>query len=190
MRPILLRVSKDAEAVELVDGALKELDRLGSNYWCGYSFAWLANLAARAGNGAKAEKALETFATAFVLRNSFHCNGDQTGKGYSKFTYRPFTLEGNFAAAAGLQEMLLQSHTGIIEVFPAIPDSWKDVSFHTLRAHGAFLISAERKDGNISRVEISSENGGACKLLSPFSGKLLELTLQPRQHLILQQDPQ
>ncbi len=35
------------------------------------------------------------------LRNSFHCNGDQSGKGYSKFTYRPFTLEGNFAEGAG-----------------------------------------------------------------------------------------
>ncbi len=186
----LLDPSQGQDAEHTVQGALNELDRLGSNYWCGYSFSWLANLAARAGNGVKAEKALETFATAFVLRNSFHCNGDQTGKGYSKFTYRPFTLEGNFAAAAGLQEMLLQSHTGIIEVFPAIPDSWKDASFHTLRAHGAFLISAERKDGKISRVEISSENGGACKLLSPFSGKLLELSLQPHQRLVLQQDPQ
>ncbi|MCX6619707.1 MAG: hypothetical protein NTY38_01235, partial [Acidobacteria bacterium] len=115
------------EAQRTVDAALSELERLGSGAWCGYSFAWLANMAARAGDGRRAEKALEIFATAFVLRNSFHANGDQSGKGYSKFTYRPFTLEGNFASAAGLQEMLLQSHRGRIEVFPALPESWSDV---------------------------------------------------------------
>jgi len=54
-------------------------------------------------------------------------------------TYRPFTLEGNFAFAAGLQEMLIQSKDDIIEVFPAIPSSWKDISFENLRTEGAFL---------------------------------------------------
>ncbi len=186
----IIDASQGKESEQTVQGALNELDRLGSSYWCGYSFAWLANLSARAHNGAKAEKALDTFATAFVLRNSFHCNGDQTKNGYSKFTYRPFTLEGNFAAAAGLQEMLLQSHTGIIEVFPAIPDSWKDASFHTLRAQGAFLVSAQRDNGKTTRVEILSEQGGLCKIHSPFSGKLLELPLKPGQRLTLNQDPQ
>ncbi len=91
------------------------------------------------------------------------------GKGYSKFTYRPFTLEGNLAEAAGIQEMLLQSHRGRIEVFPAIPSSWQDVSFTTLRAEGAFLVSAERHQGSVERVEILAERGGECRLLSPWS---------------------
>jgi len=95
-----------------IRASLAELRAKGSDWWCGYSFSWLGNLAARARDAAAAEKALEIFSTAFTLRNSFHCNGDQSGKGYSKFTYRPFTLEGNFAAASGVQEMLLQSHTG------------------------------------------------------------------------------
>ena len=130
------------DARRTVQASLAELQRLGSSQWCGYSFSWQANLAARAGDGEQAEKALEIFATAFVLRNSFHANGDQSGKGYSNFRYRPFTLEGNYAFAAGAQEMLLQSHRGRIEVFPAIPASWRDVEFRTLRAQGAFLVSA------------------------------------------------
>ena len=46
---------------------------------------------------------------AFILRNGFHANGDQTGSGFSSFTYRPFTLEGNFLAMEAVHEMLLQS---------------------------------------------------------------------------------
>jgi len=125
-------------------------------------------LAARARDGEKAQKALELFSTSFCLRNSFHCNGDQSGKGYSNFRYRPFTLEGNFAAAAGLQEMLLQSYSGTIRIFPAIPPTWQDISFNTLRAEGAFLITAERAAGRTERVEITSEKGGLCRIENPF----------------------
>ena len=151
------------EAKRTIDGTLAELDRLGTKAWCGYSFSWLGNLAAYARNGEKAEKALEIFATAFCLRNGFHCNGDQTDKGYSNFRYRPFTLEGNFAFAAGVQEMLLQSRRGVIEVFPAIPKDWKDVAFTTLRAEGGVLVSATRKDGKTVRIEVTSENQTDCR---------------------------
>jgi len=82
--------------------------------------------------------------------------------------YRPFTLEGNFAFASGIQEMLIQSHTGIIHLFPAIPADWKDVSFSTLRTVGAFLVSAEQKDGKVEKIEIISEMGGVCKLKNLF----------------------
>ena len=121
------------------------------------------------------------------MRSSFHCNGDQSGKGYSKFKYRPFTLEGNFAAAAGIQEMLLQSHRGVIRVFPAVPDSWQDAAFTTLRAEGAFLISAERRHGKVTRIEITSERGGRCRLHSPFTGDIVELRMKPGETRVLPQ---
>jgi hypothetical protein len=79
-------------------------------------------------------------------------------------TYRPFTLEGNFAFAAGVQEMLMQSHAGFIDLFPALPDGWKDVSFQTLRAEGAHLVSAVRQNGLTKSVTIQSEKGGILKL--------------------------
>ncbi len=169
--------------------SLAELRAKGSDAWCGYSFSWLGSLAARARDGAAAEKALEIFSTAFTLRNSFHCNGDQSGKGYSKFTYRPFTLEGNFAAAAGVQEMLLQSHSGVVEIFPAVPQGWKDCSFTSLRAQGAFLISAERRGGAVKRLEIVSEMGGTLRLVSPFSGRQLSIRMAPGQRKMLEHDP-
>ncbi len=166
----LIQWEKCPEDKEFIKSSLSDLERFGTEWWTGYSFSWLASLAARSRDGHKAEKALEIFATAFCLRSSFHCNGDQSGKGYSRFRYRPFTLEGNFAAAAGLNEMLLQSYSGTIYIFPAIPDDWRDVAFKTLRAEGAFLISAERRAGLVEQIKIFSEKGGICKIENPFSG--------------------
>jgi hypothetical protein len=167
----LIDVSSGEAGRRTIRAALAELDRLGPDWWCGYSYAWLGNLAARAGEGEKAAQALRTFADCFCLTNSFHANGDQTKSGKSKFTYRPFTLEGNMAFAAGVQEMLLQSHTGIVRVFPAVPGSWKDVYFDSLRAEGAFLVSATRQDGRTVEVRVVSERGGRLRLASPFPGE-------------------
>ncbi|MFH1716927.1 MAG: glycoside hydrolase N-terminal domain-containing protein [Planctomycetota bacterium] len=164
----LIRWENGPEDQAIIKVSLADLDEKGTSQWTGYSFSWLANIAARARDGQKAEEALEIFSTAFCLRSSFHCNGDQSGKGYSNFRYRPFTLEGNFAAAAGLQEMLLQSYSGAIRIFPAVPAAWKDVSFTTLRAEGAFLVSAERRDGQTRCVTVVAEKGGLCRLENPF----------------------
>ena len=144
--------------------SLALLDSVGPSQWCGYSWAWLASLRARAHDGEGAREALRIFASSFVSVNSFHLNGDQSGKGYSSFTYDPFTLEGNFACASGLQEMLLQSQNGIVRVFPAIPDDWRqEVSFRNLRAEGAFLISAESG----KNIKIMAEQGGLLVLAVP-----------------------
>ena len=164
----LIDWSKGEKDREIIQATIKRLDEIGPDYWCGYSYSWLGNLKARAMDGAGAAEALRTFSDCFCLRNTFHVNGDQTKSGKSKYTYRPFTLEGNFAFASGINEMLLQSHTGIVRIFPAIPDSWKDVSFGKLRTVGAFLVSAEMVDGRVVRVEIFSEKGGMLQMVNPF----------------------
>lgn len=160
--------SQGEKAQNTIKNTLKNLDKYGPDWFCGYSYSWLGNLRARAFDGEGAAQALRIFAENFCLKNSFHANGDQSGKGYSKFTYRPFTLEGNFAFASGVQEMLLQSHTGIVHVFPAIPKYWKDVRFDKLRTEGAFIISAEMKNGNLSKINILAEKGGLLKLKNAF----------------------
>ena len=165
----LIRWEDGERARTIITNSIKLLDEVGPDWWTGYSYSWLANLKARAKDGEGAARALEIFAKAFCLQNSFHVNGDQTKSGYSKFTYRPFTLEGNFAFAAGLQEMMLQSYAGFIEVMPAVPSAWRDVSFDKLRAEGAFIVSAKKVDGILSEIKIVSERGGPTKL--KLSGK-------------------
>lgn len=177
----LLDVCQGSRQQAIVDSTLAGLHRHGPDWWTGYSYSWLGNLEARAKHGDEAAEALRTFAQCFCLRNSFHANGDQTRAGKSRFTYRPFTLEGNFAFAAGVQEMLLQSHTGIIEVFPAVPEAWRDVSFRELRAMGAFLVSAERKGGRVVSLSVRSERGGLLRLRHPATGEVILKQMKPRQ---------
>jgi alpha-L-fucosidase 2 len=160
----------------IIDASLANLMKAGTGEWCGYSYAWLGNLYARAGRGEEAANALRIFATCFCLPNSFHANGDQSKTGKSNYTYRFFTLEGNFAFASGIQEMLLQSQNGIVRVFPAVPSGWKEVSIKDLRARGAFLVSAVKKEGKISEIRIFPEKGGKIMLENPFRIKRIKVT--------------
>jgi len=194
----LIDWSNGSEDQKIITNTLSRLKEIGTDWWTGYSFSWMGNLYARAFNGEKAAEVLRTFATSFCLPNSFHVNGDQSGTGQSKFTYRPFTLEGNFAYAAAIQEMLIQSHTGIVRIFPAIPGDWKNVSFRNLRTEGAFLISAKKQYEEVTEIKINSTKGGLIKLRIPFTGKftfpekmktysnnILELEMIPGEEIIL-----
>ncbi len=160
----------------IIAGSLRQLEQTGPSLWCGYSYSWLGNMWARAHNGEKAAEALKIFATCFCLSNSFHANGDQSGTGKSSFTYRPFTLEGNFAFASGLQEMLLQSQNGLLQLFPAVPAAWSNASFAGLRAEGAFLVSATRIGGEVDSLRIVSERGGRLRVENPFRGAVPAVT--------------
>jgi alpha-L-fucosidase 2 len=164
----LVDVSKGEKDKQIIQNTINTLDKYGSSQYCGYSFSWLGNVKARNFDGIGAAKALRIFAEHFCLKNSFHANGDQSKLGYSTFTYRPFTLEGNFAFAAGVQEMLMQSHAGFIHLFPAIPPSWKTVSFHKMRTEGAFLVSANLSGGKVEKVQIEATVSGVLKIKNPF----------------------
>jgi alpha-L-fucosidase 2 len=163
----LLDIERPAEG-ELIKRSLRHLESLGTREWCGYSFSWMASLYARAKESDSAVRQLQIFATNFCSPNSFHLNGDQRGGQYSSFTYSPFTLEGNFAFAQGIHELLLQVHNDVVEIFPAVPRGWRNVSFHTLRTEGAFLVSANKENGETISVRVLSEHGGKLKIKLPF----------------------
>ena len=182
----LLNWEEGGHSREIIRSTLETMEKRGPQWWTGYSYAWFANMKARTFDGEGAYQALRTFAECFCLPNTFHVNGDQSGTGKSNYTYRPFTLEGNFAFAAGVQEMLLQSHTDTLRIFPAIPGDWKDVSFENLRAQGAFLVSAERKDGKVVSVKIESEKGKDLLLISPFDGELIQRKTKVGERIMLE----
>jgi alpha-L-fucosidase 2 len=153
---------------QIIENSIRRMEKNGSSQWCGYSFSWLANIYARMYRGEDAAKVLRIFASCFCSPNSFHLNGDQCKAGHSSFTYDPFTLEGNFAFASGIQEMLLQSHNGIIRIFPAVPADWKNIAFENLRTEGAFLVSAQKENGVLDSFTISAPEGGIARIRLPF----------------------
>jgi hypothetical protein len=75
------------------------------------------------------------------------------------------------AGAVGVvNEMLLQSQSGSIHVFPALPKEI-DASFSQLRAWGAFLVSSSRKQGAVEFVTIEAKADGVLNLVNPWPGK-------------------
>lgn len=174
----LVQYERSEREKEIIEASLVQIEQLGTAQWVGYSFAWVADLYARARNGEQAYRYLHIFWDAFISGNGFHLNGDQKQMGYSSFLYRPFTLEGNMAAADALQEMLLQNHEGFIRLFPAIPDDWKQsgVSFRRFRSGMGSLVSAEFANGRLMYVTLEAERDVSLQILNSFDTNELEIT--------------
>lgn len=73
----------------------------------------------------------------------------------------------------------MQSHTGIIRVFPAIPEGWKEAGFSKMRAVGGFWVSADYQNGKVQYITIQSEKGGMLKVLNPFTGQIEKRKTKP-----------
>lgn len=144
---------------KIYENTLLSLEKLGTGLWVGFSFAMSAQIYAMAKKGNAAKERLSQFCKGFVGENGFHLNGDYKHYGYTWFHYRPFTLEGLFGFCDALHEMLLQDHTGKVELFPAIPDEWRvgTVEFENLRSRGGILISARLEKGKITRLIVKTE---------------------------------
>lgn len=142
----------------IIEATIRNLEELGTDMWVGFSFCWMAELYAIARKGEKAAEQLGIFWRNFCSPNGFHLNGDQKAEGYSSFTYHPFTLEANMCAADALQEMLLYGEEGVIEVFPAIPESWerREVAFRGLRTEGGLLVSARLAQGKLTKLVLEA----------------------------------
>lgn len=76
----------------------------------------------------------------------------------------PFQIDGNFGCAAGIAEMMLQSHDGAVHVLPSVPDRWKDGKVSGLVARGGFVADIEWKDGKVTVLKVKSELGGNLRI--------------------------
>ena len=126
----------------------------------GWSMGWKINLWARALMGDRSHAILRK-----ALKHSTSYGTDQSQGGiyYNLFdSHAPFQIDGNFGATSGINEMLLQSHTDVIDILPALPSEWANGSVKGLKAVGDFTVDIEWKGNQASKVKIVNNQGQPC----------------------------
>jgi alpha-L-fucosidase 2 len=88
-------------------------------------------------------------------------------------------IENCSGVPATINEMLLQSHEGVMRLFPVWPKQ-RAARFGRLRTHGAFLVSSEFQDGTVRSLVIESERGRECILQNPWPNQDVTLNRDGR----------
>ncbi len=132
----------------------------------GWSKGWRINLWARLHDGNRAYKMfreLLSYVEPDAAEKTQYSGGGGTYPNLFD-AHPPFQIDGNFGGAAGVIEMLLQSHEDNVHLLPALPNAWPSGSVSGIRARGGFELSIRWNDGRLTAVEILSTAGKQCRL--------------------------
>ncbi len=118
----------------------------------GFSIAWKMALWARLNNGNRADRLFRVY-----LKNQ--CFPSLFAKGGTQLQ-----VDAVFGVAAGIIEMLVQSHEGIISLLPALPDEWSEGEVTGICLRGGFELKMKWQNKLLTNIEILSKAGQLCRI--------------------------
>jgi hypothetical protein len=150
----------------------------GPGLWSGWCVPWASMIHTHLGKAEAAELYLEAWERVFTNEghgtlHDAHVPGFSLfyPGSYFGFTQRPkevMQMDAGMSATAAIQEMLLHTRRGVNYLFAGAPARWRSVKFSGMRTDGAFLVSARRKAGVVTRVTIESPAGGTFRVANPW----------------------
>lgn len=144
----VISVSKTPEMIEPVKKVLEQRGDGGT----GFSRGWKMALWARLYDGDRANSIFKGY-----LKEQ--CYASLFAK-----CFTPLQVDGVFGVTAGITEMLIQSHEGIIDLLPALPSEWPEGEFKGVCARGGFELGFKWENDEITHIEVLSKSGNTCRI--------------------------
>jgi alpha-L-fucosidase 2 len=131
----------------------------------GWSKGWKINIWARLLDGNHAHKLIREQLKLTGVEGTDYANGGGTYPNLLD-AHPPFQIDGNFGGVSGITEMLLQSHDGVVNILPALPDEWASGKVLGLKARGGYTVDITWKNGKVTELKVNSLLGGNCRIAS------------------------
>ena len=131
---------------ELFEAARKTIDyRIahGGGH-TGWSKAWITCFYARLKDGDRVAGSLRELLEVSVQDNMLDM-------------HPPFQIDGNFGSAEAILEALLQSHSGYIDILPALPSAWKKGKVTGIRMRGGMTADLHWDNNSLERLTVTAD---------------------------------
>ncbi|GAA5211957.1 glycosyl hydrolase family 95 catalytic domain-containing protein [Microbacterium kyungheense] len=163
---------------ELFEAGVRLLDARGPGAM-GWSWAWKIAMRARIRDGEAAAALLDEALTPFEGDATRHgpVDGSEWGGLLPNLfsTHPPFQIDGNLGFPAGIAELLVQSHGGLVRLLPALPTAWTDGDAQGLGARTGLTVDLTWRGGALTSATVRSIRGDERDVTVAYRDRRVEL---------------